>query len=640
MKPLLATYQTLEPYFAFHAETRRDTTRALRAARLGRVPEEYLIVSWIAALIAAMATTAAAIVGLTVFGSFPWVLDATFAVGAGVLAFSFVRLGFLAYPRMVAAGRRTKIEQEFPSVALLCYSLAQGGMPPLKVFKAVGEERNVYGEISREFDLVLRDVEWLGHDLNTALKNVAETTPSPLLKGYFEGLVTILNSGADPVDFFHRQTETQIVQAEMRLEAELDQAGLLAEVYVSGLLVLPLLLIVLLSLLSALGNGGEDVVPLVVFVLIPGGTLFYLMFIEVLLPPDRLVLPAPRKQAFVDFGIDTLPSDEPALPANTKTTIRDAERQMRERNPTEDPPLRRRVVAEWLRRRSAETWSQFFQRAIVKPADAIEVSGAAALLIFAAGGVAFLLLGDRGSELIVSGTGLLLLAAAVALVPVSAFHEMRVHRARTVEKAMPEMLGRLSGFNERGISLLRAFELLGRTADGPLANDLRGLERDVAWNANLAGALTRMRLRVKTLAMAKLTLLFERASSATGDLRRVLKIVATDSARTEAVRSRRAQSMMTYVIVIYVVYAVFLYVTYIVTSLFYGDGGFSQVAGGSRGIAPETAKLLFFQAVVIQGACCGLVAGKLGEGHLMSGLKHAVVMAGVGWLVFRMGVLG
>lgn len=640
MKALVTTYRNIEPYFAFHASTRKETAQALRAARLGRIPEEYLILSWIAALAVALGASVAALASLILFAHLPWIVDLTFGIGAGVVTFSLVRLGFLVYPRAVASGRRAEIEREFPSVALLCYALSQGGLTPLKVFKVVAEERNVYGEISREFEFVLRDVEWLGHDLNTALKNVSETTPSPLLKGYFSGLVTILNSGADPVDFFRRQTETQLDQAEMHLERELDHAGMLAEVYVSGLLVLPLLLIVLLSLLSALGNGGEKVVPLVVYLLIPGGTFFYCLILETLLPPDRLTMPEPRKQRFADFGIDSIPSDEPALPMQQRTTLRDLERRASLDNHGEAPMLKRRLVVEWFRKRSRESWTGFFQRAIVKPVDAIEVSGAAALLVFAIGGIAFLVLGDRGSALVISGTGLLLLAAAIALVPVSLFHELRVRRAKVVERAMPEMLGRLSGFNERGISLLRAFELLGRTSDGPLAKDLRALDQDVSWNSNLAAALTRLRLRVKTLAMTKLTILFERASAATGDLRQVLKIVASDTARTESLRSRRQGSMLTYVIVIYTVYAVFLYVTYIVTSLFYGEGGFSGVAGGSKGLDPETARVLFFQAVVIQGACCGLVAGKLGEGHILSGLKHAVILAGLGWAVFRMGVLG
>jgi len=48
----------------------------------------------------------------------------------------------------------------------------------------------------------------------------------------------------------------------------------------------------------------------------------------------------------------------------------------------------------------------------------------------------------------------------------------------------------------------------------------------------------------------------------------------------------------------------------------------------------DTMKMLFFHCGVIQGVCAGLVAGKLGEGKIISGLKHATALALATFLFF------
>ncbi len=39
--------------------------------------------------------------------------------------------------------------------------------------------------------------------------------------------------------------------------------------------------------------------------------------------------------------------------------------------------------------------------------------------------------------------------------------------------------------------------------------------------------------------------------------------------------------------------------------------------------------------LVVEGFFGGLVAGKMGEGELLSGLKHSTILVAIGWIVFR-----
>src|SRR5581483_1860665 len=194
--------RALEPVVAT-AQGNKATARALRAARIGTYPEAYLAYSYLAASISALVVGGAGWLAIRqsgVFGSAAIFVGLVSLAVAG-FAFACVRLGFLAYPRLRATGRARRIDAEMPSVVTLCYALAQGNVSPLEIVRAVASERSTYGEAAIEFGVVIRDVEWLGLDLVSALKDTASSTPSARLAAFFEGLVTMLNSVAEAEDY-------------------------------------------------------------------------------------------------------------------------------------------------------------------------------------------------------------------------------------------------------------------------------------------------------------------------------------------------------------------------------------------------------------------------------------------------------
>lgn len=618
-----ASFRLLEPVVRVDASSRRETTAALRAARIRTIPEWYLaqtlVTSLAAGVLGALVTGVA--LAFLARGLPAWALVA-FAVWGGVLVGAAVRLAFLLYPRIRAKSRQEAIEEEYQSAIMLCYALARGGMPAMQIFRTVSEEKETYGEICGEFEAIVRDVELFGHDTVKALQLAAGSTPSPLLRGFFEGLVSILNSGADPRDYFKRQAEQQLARAETQMEEQLQRADMLAEIYVSSFLVLPLLVLVVLSGLSALGNGQERYIPAIVYGLIPAGTVFYVVALEVMMPSAKIRGSKGAAGALADFGMASLRADEVARAAAAPPTAGKLPLAMR------------------LRERSA----RLKQELLAKPVDALNLSLPVALVVLVAGVATLWLSGADAYRWQYHGLVLLLVAVGIAVAPIAILHEIRLGYAQRIEGALPDMLGKLAGFNERGIGLLQSFQILARSSTGPLAKEMRTLDRDVHVNGNLQGAIRRLRERVRTLRMAKLSVLIERASRSTSSLKDVLDIAALDETRTQSLVSRKRQTMMSYVIVIYIVFAVFLYVAFMTTSLFYSGADF-EVAGSAgapvmgSSLDPRQADILFLHAVVLQGVGCGIVAGRLGHGYTLSGVKHAVALGGLALVVFAMGVM-
>ncbi len=85
---------------------------------------------------------------------------------------------FYSYPSVRIWERQRKIDAQLPYAIGWMSSLAGVGVIPYHIFKKLAEAEEYYGEVSREGRRLVRDVELLGFDFITALRNLAEITPS------------------------------------------------------------------------------------------------------------------------------------------------------------------------------------------------------------------------------------------------------------------------------------------------------------------------------------------------------------------------------------------------------------------------------------------------------------------------------
>ena len=105
-----------------------------------------------------------------------------------------------------------------------------------------------------------------------------------------------------------------------------------------------------------------------------------------------------------------------------------------------------------------------------------------------------------------------------AAMPVAAFlapdlwlHRRAADRARAVRRALPAMLDLLRVTVEAGASLPAALESVGRRSEGPLADEWRGVGREVAVGVPLGEALTDMTGRLPQAEVRSLVSALERS---------------------------------------------------------------------------------------------------------------------------------
>ena len=88
-------------------------------------------------------------------------------------------------------------------------AVASSGVPPTKMFQLISESEE-YGEIAVEAEKIVNYIEIFGYDILTAIKTVALTTPSPMFREFFNGMVSTTQSGGDVKNFLTQKAEEAI----------------------------------------------------------------------------------------------------------------------------------------------------------------------------------------------------------------------------------------------------------------------------------------------------------------------------------------------------------------------------------------------------------------------------------------------
>jgi flagellar protein FlaJ len=196
------------------------------------------------------------------------------------------------YPVFDISAKARKIDANLPLTANFMAVLASAGMPPERIFRSlanVGDEFSVGDEVRR----IIADIEVLGLDLNTALRNGSLRSNSKKFGKMLDGIVATSHTGGDLTAYLREQSEAFKKLRVASMKSYLESLGGMAEVYVSFMIALPLALVVMLSIMSFLGGGAsllgnidpQVILLLLAYVITPAGCVVLLLMIDSMTPP-------------------------------------------------------------------------------------------------------------------------------------------------------------------------------------------------------------------------------------------------------------------------------------------------------------------------------------------------------------------
>ncbi|MEA1905548.1 MAG: type II secretion system F family protein [Euryarchaeota archaeon] len=626
------------------SEKHRKLRTQIRKAHIPVPIDQYLSSAYLYSLIAGLAAAiTGTYAGLHIFDNVsippgitahPFVdahLTEIMSSAAGLLLFTLVfyitYFVFRTIPATKVSVRRSHIDQSLPQATAYLYALSRGGgMNLFEIFKSLSGYTHVYGAAAEEFGYIVKDMEYFGHDLITALQTASERTASEQFKDFLDGLISIVSSGGDITEYLRSKTDQYRSTATREQRNFLETLGILAEVYISVFVVGPLFMMTILAVLGLMSSGTTIILYVLVYAIIPFGTGFFLLLLDMIsgeskAPPETYVA---EKELNVFYDVRVKP-------------------------PSEEYAKRIKRIKLYKKLSGlSDALTHPFRLMRYKPAYAFLISIPLAIAYLSTYprelcplriGTSIGLMHAETIEIVTALDDYVFFAVMLMLTPFIIFYELRSIRIRKIEEHVPEFLKRLASINAAGILLVDAIAMVAQAKIGILHTEVKRMVEDVSWSTTIVMALTKFEYRIRTRMTSRVITLIVKASESTSDVRSGLTIAANDADVQKQMKKERSAEMFVYVFIIYISFFVFLFTVYILVVNFLGamPQSMDEAVEGmpiTSGFDITEYTMLFFHAALIQGFCSGLVAGKMGSGYVSAGLKHSAIMMLASYGVF------
>jgi len=617
-----------------------DLRIALRQARIPMSYEMYvsnaMFYSVISGIIGAIIGLLVAYIVVSVVGLPPALTKLTFSestawllkyrnisISIFIMIFLTVLFGgityglFLLFPAFQAGERKQSIDKNLPYAVTFMYALSRGGMNVIEILRSLAKSENTYGETSREVDVVLRDMDYFGSDLKSALYNLCEITPSNKLKDLMYNLLTVIDSGGNIAVYFKDKSEQYLNSAKVEQKGFLETLGLIAESYVTAFVAGPLFIIILGVMMAVMSNGSNVMIYAIIYGVIPIGSLMFVVMVSIITPGSAGEAPLLPTESYV--GEIVVPETEEKNKFLNFIHSRD---NIKFRKILLDPlkPFKEKPVYTLL---------------ITMPIALIY------LTITIIGGL-------RSPNIVDYVDDPVVYSFYIIAIPLVIFHEVKKGWEEKIQSQFPDFLKKLASTNETGMTLRDSIKLMTHSDMG-MGKEIKKIYNDIDWALTINEALRRFANRVRTHVVARSITLVTKANESSGDIGEVLTVAARDAAAEQELKNERKVSMFIYIIIIYMSFIIFIGIIYVISSTFLEQmvkAGERVTSSGSRAISMSLTRegladynRIFFHGALIQGVCSGLIAGVMGEGSVLSGLKHSVIMVTIGYLLFKLFVL-
>lgn len=299
-------------------------------------------------------------------------------------------------------------------------------------------------------------------------------------------------------------------------------------------------------------------------------------------------------------------------------------------------------------RKTREGMGRFFKHPVQvlteKPLNILIVAIPLSLLVFMGGFISMVQL--YGVQVLFNSTVIddfAVLAILISVIPLAVLDFKDERRVLLLEEALPNFFRDLAGMNDSGMTLPNAVHLVAGSEYGTLTPHIRKLDNEMSWGVGFVEALFHFGAGLGTKLADRSVDLIAKASRAGGDVSEVLRAAASDTFEVVNLAQERRNNMLIYMVIVLVSFAVFLFVIAILVSTFLTTMATAGAAASSSGATTQfigsidipAYKRLFSHAAMIQGFFSGLVAGQMGEGRVLGGLKYSALMLIIAWLTFR-----
>jgi len=541
----------------------------------------------------------------------------------GLIGFGIGFGSLVSIPYFRANAREREVNVLLSDSISFMYALSVGGLNQLEILQAMAKADDTYGECAKEFQSIVLETEYFDTDYRTAIRNQALETPSDELSQFLTDMLSIINSGGDMTSFLEDQKEKHMRTAKQEQKKMLDTLELFGEMYMT-LSLFPLLLIIILVIMSMMGDAQDRLLYGTVYGLIPLTGAGFLVLVSTVTQDtigDGYLRPDGAEDDFVvDDGLGFL---------NLGLV----------ENYTGQYSVFDRI-------KSREGTYEFMQ--VLKRPDLffrdhpMLVLGVTVPMTIVALLVTVLLvpvpttLDGMINSPVWSTFVWVYIPLYINLLPLAVFYEWNVRSRKTIIGSLSENLRKLASANDTGMTLLESVQVVSTTSAGKLSEEFEVMHAKVNYGTSLKDALREFNNKYHVPRLARTVKLISEAQEASSQIQDVLSTAAQASENQDDIdRDRIARTRMQ-VVIILMTYLTLLGVMALLKTQFLDvmsglgstSGSGAGAAGGQFGgnVDTDMLSLLFFHAVTLQAILSSFIAGYIRDVNLISGVKFAVIL--------------
>lgn len=505
-----------------------------------------------------------------------------------------VIIGIYTYPSTVATGRKSSIELDLPYAITYMQALSMT-MTLYNVIRKIYEADDLFGEVGKEFGLIVRDVEVFGDDLYTAIRNLQKVTPSKNLEEFLNDLLLLSNSGGDITNFLSSRSAYFRESAARELDNVLKTIEVMAEVYVTAFVAGPITMIIIIVAQNLGGKSDlSNFMPLIILGL-AGGSIGMIYILYLMLPTMKMDITrkASDESEFADVSIEKYEFSKV-----DKNFLKNVEAK------------RKRFKLENLLKNPARAYISNYDYGIITGF----VCGAivCALYYF---GILKNFIPNISIEAFIS------LFIIASLTPISLAYEGRNWFVNNVESHTPEFLRQLVDMKDVGVTLQTAIGLISNSKLGVLSQELVMTSEDIRRGSTTINALVRMEDRIGLVSVKRAMSLLVKASEVTDYIKDVLIIAINDFEHYLKLKKDRFNIAITYVMIVYLAVGIYMYTAYSLNVSFIASFTTFNISFDTAGNLTD-----MFRIGLVLGFFSGLMAGQLSANSILAGFKHAVLL--------------
>jgi len=134
--------------------------------------------------------------------------------------------------------------------------MSVAGISPAEIFEALSTIE-LYGETQKEAKKITTEINMMGIDTITALKNAIHISPSTKFKEFIQGMLGVIQSGSELGPYFERCVEKYMTDDLIDRKRNLESLAIMAESFVVTVIAFPLFLVIIISIMG-MTSGGID----------------------------------------------------------------------------------------------------------------------------------------------------------------------------------------------------------------------------------------------------------------------------------------------------------------------------------------------------------------------------------------------